>query len=310
MLTKDLFQSVLLEPAVKHKADAMLSVSGYATPIMANYHMKLLSEQECYPRVELVIGMAQGGILARHHKDFQHLTPEAHGCPFECRYLTQGFLAHAKVFVWMRDEKPVVAFAGSANYTRTGFSDSQIEVMESVSPSEAKSFFDTIKARAVSCKSQKVKEKVKFVETQPRGAPVEKFEKSVELSLTITKGAKKGETHNHAGINWGQRSGRNPDQAYIPISSAVLHDEFFPPKGDEFTILADDGTSLTMVVAQMEGKALHSVPNNSEIGEYLRRRIGVPLGSYVEAKHLKAYGRTTITFYKMSTGKYYMDFGV
>ncbi len=62
--------------------------------------------------------------------------------------------------------------------------------------------------------------------------------------------------------------------------------------------------------AQDNGKAIHTPHNNSIIGEYFRKRLGVPLGDPVKMEHLLQYGRTDIDFYKIDDENYYMDFSV
>jgi hypothetical protein len=46
------------------------------------------------------------------------------------------------------------------------------------------------------------------------------------------------------------------------------------------------------------------------MGEYFRKRLGVPLGEPLKMEHLLKYGRTDIDFYKIDDENYYMDFSV
>ena len=64
-----------------------------------------------------------------------------------------------------------------------------------------------------------------------------------------------------------------------------------------------------MVVAQDGDKALHTPKDNSILGRYLRRRMGLPYGAYVTREHLDTYGRTDITFCRVSDRLYHLDFG-
>ena len=102
--------------------------------------------------------------------------------------------------------------------------------------------------------------------------------------------------------------GREPNQAYIPLSSKVYRGDFFPARGHHFTLHTDDGQVIICARRQDNGKALHSTENNSIIGEYFRRRLGVPLGKPVAKADLKKYGRFDIVFYKIDDDNYYMDF--
>ena len=129
---------------------------------------------------------------------------------------------------------------------------------------------------------------------------------TVRLSLLIQKGPRRGETHARAGINWGQRNNRDRNQAYLHIPPE--HRDFFPPRGERFTVMADDGKRMVMVVAQDAGKALHTPENNSILGGYLRKRMGLRSGIYVTREHLDHYGRTDVEFCRVGPKLYHLDF--
>ena len=63
-------------------------------------------------------------------------------------------------------------------------------------------------------------------------------------------------------------------------------------------------------MAQDGDKAIHSTKNNSLLGKYFRKRLGVPLGEFVTRQHLQAYGRTDIKICKIDNETYFMDFSV
>jgi len=113
-----------------------------------------------------------------------------------------------------------------------------------------------------------------------------------------------------SGLNWGQRPGRERNQAYIKLSSNIYNSNFFPERGIHFIIETDDGESFTATRAQANGKAIETPENNSILGVYFRRRLGLPLGSFVEKIHLLNYGRTDIDFYKINEYRYKMDFSI
>ena len=101
---------------------------------------------------------------------------------------------------------------------------------------------------------------------------------------------------------------REPNQAYIRLTSNIYRTDFFPPVSVHFTLLTDDGKTLICTRAQQNGKAIHTPHNNSLIGEYFRRRLGVANGEPVQKRHLEKYGRSEVTFYKIDDETYYMDF--
>lgn len=111
------------------------------------------------------------------------------------------------------------------------------------------------------------------------------------------------------GLNWGQRTGREPNQAYIQLPIEVYRSDFFPKKPEHFFIHTDDGLDIKFTRAQKtdEGTALQTPDDNSYFGKYIRDRLGIPHGQEITAKDILNYGCTKITFFKIND-KYYMDF--
>jgi hypothetical protein len=129
----------------------------------------------------------------------------------------------------------------------------------------------------------------------------------ITLSLT-TKRHGRHIVPSVSGLNWGQRYSRNPNQAYISIPKHVQESVFFPERGVRFLVKCDDDFEFWGVRAQEHGKGLHSLPQNSILGEYFRTRLGLPSGSFVTITHLLDYGRTTVDIYRRTDGSYYLDF--
>jgi hypothetical protein len=119
-------------------------------------------------------------------------------------------------------------------------------------------------------------------------------------------------------LNWGQRDGRNPNQAYISVPAEIRKMEFFPVRQQQFTVLTDDGKAIICSTAQSgqkgaaldKYKAIHSSTNNSLLGEYFRYRLGLTDGAFVNTSDVINYGRTDVTFYKIDPETYYMDFSL
>ena len=90
----------------------------------------------------------------------------------------------------------------------------------------------------------------------------------VELPLVIEK---TNTIQQKGGLNWGQREGREPNQAYIPVPTSFNRDnpDFFPPLEQDFTLITDDGEYLMCVMAQAGRKAIQTSKNNSIMGEVL-----------------------------------------
>lgn len=129
----------------------------------------------------------------------------------------------------------------------------------------------------------------------------------VRIPLTIRK-AGEVQVASTSGLNWGQRPGRNENQAYLPIPVEYQRSGFFPGIGVPFRVLCDDGQQLTLVQAQQNGKALHTPEDNSILGKYFRDRLGVPHGMPVGIHHLERYGRFALDISIDDSGNYLLDF--
>ena len=304
MMHKDLFRQILIDPAVK--GAHLRIVSGFASANMADKHMEFLKELESIS-IELIVGMTvQHGIQKAQHLAFCKLVDEKpYGINFKCRYIVNGNPVHAKSYVWIDEHgNPQKAFCGSANYTALGFGKSQIESMTTADPIIANEFHDYVLNNSAVCNQSHIDTQVRLL-LNDYNFDESDFE-SVTLSLLSSRGVR--ETPARSGINWGQREGREHNQAYINIPKKEQQSKFFPERGEQFTVLTDDGDSFIFVRAQDAGKALETTQNNSLLGEYLRARLEVAPGEYVEKKHLVKYGRTSVTFFKIDDETYFMDF--
>ncbi|WP_379969120.1 hypothetical protein [Ectobacillus sp. sgz5001026] len=139
--------------------------------------------------------------------------------------------------------------------------------------------------------------------------PFVKTDKFIDLSLKIFG---KDIIQEKGGLNWGQRPGREPNQAYIPVPLEVHKENpnFFPNLKEEFTIITDDGKSFLCKMEQDNRKAITICRNNSELGKYFRSRLGVQLGEKVEVSDLYRYGRDYVRIFKINRDLYFMDFSV
>lgn len=314
MFHSNLYESILLAPALQG-ANRLCVITGFATAAMASRHLHVLMERELDVKVDLMIGMTpREGVSRSDHHSFQALS----GNRFSCRYVTNGPPVHSKVYIWSDDDGPLLAYTGSANYTQTAFSSAQREVLTGCDPHGAQSYFDAILPDTMACQDPNVVRYVSIFDGARVLPKPQLFEQAEQVPprykglpfVVLSLLTRQGTMHRRSGLNWGQREehGREPNQAYIPVQSPIKNTDFFPPRGVYFTALADDGVSLTLTRAQDGDKAIHTPWNNSELGEYFRRRLDVPPGAFVEKEHLLRYGRTNVTFYKLDDETYYMDF--
>ena len=322
MLDDELFHKTLIEPALQG-ADRLDIISGYASSHLAREHLEALNKQKRSVDICLTIGMARQGIELPQHESFK----EMHNPPkFSCGYWKGPSLIHAKVYAWSKQGSPVVAYAGSANYTRNGFRQRQVEVLTETDPAQAWEWCAQYADKAHPCINEvgldrilvfprrkspsyvKRDEADSFEEQEEGSQPNEWLDErlpAVELLLYMKK---TGEVQARSGLNWGQRKNRNPDQAYIPVPSNVSQSGFFPPRKKPFTVLADDGFKMECVIAQDGDKGLETRKDNSILGKYFRERLGLPSGEFITRKHLDNYGRASVEFKKCGEDKYLMNF--
>ena len=323
MITDDLFNQVLIEP-VKEGANQLYIVSGYATSAMASYHLNAVINLEKEIEIKLIVGMCPSdGLAVNHHRGFRELTEQEFPSLFECSYIMDPPPVHSKSYAWFRDDKPICGFVGSANYTQTAFLSTQREILSECNPLDLLKYFEALADETIYCTHNeaenfiqihsdnyikgKEREFEDFQESKEKGVPNHLYGlPSVKVSLFT----KSGIVGTRSGLNWGQRSGRDPNQAYIPLRAVVYKTDFFPERSKHFTVLTNDNKVLICSRAQDKGKAIHTPLNNSLMGEYFRNRLGVASGEPVSRTDLERYGRTDIDFYKIDDETYYMDFSV
>lgn len=232
---------------------------------------------------------------------------------------------HSKCYAWRNKGQIIHALVGSANFSRSGLTTPYRELL-------AETTFDTFKPlndyilrvlnNSISC--LEVGE-VQIIEQ------LESFESTCFLSLV----GNNGEVQNAAGLNWGQNptnhTTRNDAYIKITVQDVKNFPELFPPKqvnplhfdgrgrvhrhNDAIEIIWDDGFSMEGLLfgnQTLDGvvypKQVSSFPHASELGIYLRKRIGVPLGQPVRRMHLNRYGRTDVAVSLISEGVYKFDF--
>jgi hypothetical protein len=129
------------------------------------------------------------------------------------------------------------------------------------------------------------------------------------LPLTTGKGEKLRVPFS-SGLNWGQRPGRDKNQAYLSVPASLQKSGFFPDVGVTFKVETDDGSVWQCARRQANGKAIHTIESNAIMGLYFRKRLGIQPKDFVVIAHLLNYGRSSVDFYKISERSYILDFNV
>ena len=315
-INENLIQRVLLEP-IRNGADQLIIISGYVSHNMASWHMKRINEESLPPiQISLIAGMYPvAGVNIELHEGLKDLVnfSDEHYSSFECKYVYKGYPVHSKVYLWMKDKIPFVAFVGSANYTRNGFGKLQREYVVDCDPFEAYKYCQEIEADSIICNHSEVEEYIRFYKSQKIIQIEQETKDSTLEKVTLSLLTSKGDVGYGSGINWGiRRDGtkREPNQAYIRVPAEIARSGFFPLDKTHFSAITDDHKQLILRIEQANNKALTTPLNNSSLGEYLRNRIGVANGAFVTKADLERYGRTDVTFYKIDEEQFFMDFSV
>ena len=317
MYINNLKQHIFFKP-LQENMNQLFIVSGYATPNMTSWLIKNIERFSRVPiEINIIIGMVPyDGLSVSVHNGFKKLV--SNPFPLSVKSLTCSYVCnipvHSKLYIWGKDDIPLVAFSGSANFTQSAFSSYRKEIMDDCNPADALTYFYEIEKNCIYCNHAEVEEHIILYpvhdildkENHPKRPFADSEIPSVTLSL-LTRG---GETGKKSGINWGQREGRNRNEAYIPLPAHIARSGFFPLGETHFTVATDDGHTLILRVEQENDKAITTPLSNAQLGEYLRNRIHAANGAYIWRSDLEKYGRTDITFYKLDEEKYYLDFSV
>lgn len=317
MFNYKLVEKILVDP-IRHGADKLAIVSGYATGTMASWHIKYLQEEKFDPiDISLIVGMCpDDGISIRAHEDFKELhSVQINGYSrFYCMYVCQGAAVHSKVYIWLKDGKPFRAFTGSINYTQSAFGTGRREYAVECDPEEAYQYYTQIEKDTIFCTHSEIEEAVAVKKDSYTDLNQKDGSSDTDIiTLSLLQYSGKGDVGFGSGINWGHRKNgtkREPNQAYISLPAKYARSGFFPLGGQHFSVITDDKKQLILRVEQEHDKAITTPMNNSQLGEYLRYRIGVPNGEFVTKEALERYGRTDITFQKIDEEQFYMDFSV
>ena len=278
----------MLNP-VSEGAEHLKIISGYATHTMASWHfseIETLYNQGI--KITLIIGMCKfDGISISVHEGFKNLMREAlpNNSQFCCQYIFNAAPVHSKLFLWEKNGEPFSAFMGSANYTQAAFSPLRREIMTECDPLEANDYFNEIEPDSIYCTHAAIEDYVTLCPSHPilnaEEEPLVLVRGAGVSSVTLSFLTRSGEVGSRSGLNWGQRDGREPNQAYIPLPSRIARTNFFPLNRNHFSVLTDDGKQLILRVEQQNNKAITTPLNNSLLGEYFRNRLGLANGSLI-----------------------------
>ena len=311
MIYQDIMQAVLLKPASEGATNLRI-VSGYASPAMLENHLRQLKQAKLSVGIHLTVGMTKGTLDAQDRRGYQDVVAADWGGSrvLGVRVISKGSQVHSKVYVWDGPAGYHKAFAGSANYSVSAMVEENTrEVCAEVDWSEADQYVRECEGNARSViYSSGDRKKWRDQELALSNAMPEEssilWDQSVDIPLLVRR-AGRLEVPAKSGVNWGQRDGREPNQAYLSLSSKSQ--DFFPAPPTRFMVYTRRHGGFVAVRAQAEGKALQSSTNNSTLGIMLRNAVGVGLGAFVKTEDVIKAGLQSIRCYKMVSGDYFLD---
>lgn len=310
MITNNLYNQVLVNPITESGVNNLYIVSGYASATFLRRHIIDISQigLENF-MINLIIGMPS---KKSDHNAFLQLHQEYEN-NIRGYYYNGNVPVHSKVYTWLNNDDPIRGFSGSANYSQYGFfASKQINQMNIDSPLEIKEFYDSLLAVSTyipnAIVEDSVLERIPNIEGSilPGSISWIEMDKSVRISFLQRNGTLPA----RSGLNWGQREGREKDQAYLSIKGDSRKEGFLPEIAYTFSLLTDDNKVFDCVVAQQGRKGIHTTNDNSELGRYIRNRLGVPNGTFLTVSHLENYGRTDFTIVKIDDETFLFDFSV
>ncbi len=235
---------------------------------------------------------------------------------------------HSKCYIWKYNNYIKNALIGSANFSTNGLTTPYREILVETTDDTfqpLQEYINRVMSNSILCTDIAISftKQSKIVEQQ-----------NINI-CNMTLLDRYGNVPSASGLNWGQGKGHvKPNDAYIAIRKRYLKScpTLFPPKqefpsidyggrlqrhNDIVEIIWDDGTVVDGLLegnqkenGVMYPKQISTASRKSLMGEYLRKRIGVPSGAFVIKNDLLKYGRTDITVTLLDEGIYYFDFSV
>lgn len=246
---------------------------------------------------------------------------------------------HSKIYIWENSDNIVKVLTGSANFSISGLMNDYKEVLSDVSELSFKNlndYYEIIVKHCIPCDSEDVT--IGMIPKVPIAAKTHQpfIAKRICRASLLNKD---GIVSKKSGLNWGFSSGHvSEGDAYITITKDYikLFPDLFPAKkyvgientksegrsnreNDAIELIWDDGEKMRGLLEGQQTiknsgliypKQLSSSPQKSELGKYIRKRIGVPENHLITKSDLKRYGRDSIDISLIGDGIYYMDFSV
>jgi len=321
MLFNQNLENIIFDNHTKHETDELIVLSGYLGPNPVGMLKELpFNSTVIYGMYgEKGIQRSLHNALLKHQKDIDNVN-----------IYYSNIAIHSKCYIWKKQNKISNALIGSANFSTNGLCTPYREILtettsDTYDPLSA--YVNKVMENSVLCTDITLPEK-----NIDDPVPTQEITRFCKVSLLDNHGA----VRPASGLNWGHGKAKNRiDDACLVIRKPHIIDYpvLFPPiqnyspmfiggarsqrKNDQVEIIWDDGTVMRGLLegSQIENgirypKNFSSSPSKNIIGEYIRTRLGVPLGERVTLTDLEQYGRTYIDISLQGDGIYFFDFSV
>ena len=320
-------KSIIFNNSDIGKYDEIIIISGY----LGIETLKELSEIKVPATV--VFGMYLGeGVEKRIHNLYKNYADKNVNVLYSDKQEV-----HSKIYLWKEEGRIVKAMVGSANFSSTGLTSLNREILVDVNPSDyedLEKYVKSIISNSVSAKNVSDAE-LKSRSTYQRKKELDQISLVNQNSVCILSlVGTNGQIQDAAGLNWGQAAKGHVkrNDAYIPIR--VKNIKGFPEIFEEKLMSSDESRGKksnrqnnpidvvfddeTVMACLFEGSQtvnnkiypnkLASFPEKEILGKYFRSRLGVGDGKKINTEDLTNYGRTDIYLEKLGTDLYFIDF--
>jgi len=239
---------------------------------------------------------------------------------------------HSKCYIWKNQNIIQHALIGSANFSTNGLTTPYRETLAETTYDTFQplhEYIDRVMGNSILCTDiEEVRDGTNIIQTP-----------NIQISTQFCRMSlldRNGNIHPKSGLNWMFSKGNvTPNDAYIAIKKDYIrqYPNLFPPKqnfttmesgigrphrhNDKIDIVWDDGFIMDGLLEGSQDeygviypKQISSFPRKNIMGEYIRDRLGISLGTFIRKEDLERYGRTDIDVSLLDDGIYYFDFSV
>lgn len=238
---------------------------------------------------------------------------------------TKSNPTHEKIYVWSKDETPICAFSGSANFTQRGIYDpAQNENLWEVDPLVAdkrslslfntSSRIQTVSAYVVRQNRPKpvaIKKPASWPQANPpvsnnpevRGLPFV----DIPLFNTQAPNQPRGISGINVGVSTPSRPRKDVDAAEINVGTTIAPHGFFPKAGGSCRLeCLSTGALADATVVSQGGKNLRTT-DNQILGRWLRKYLGVASGTLVDTRASVLKDKSYFRIYKRAYDYFILD---